>query len=545
MPAPGPTLDPRVHARRWAILAVLSLSLVIIGLDNTVLNVALPTLQRTFAATASELQWMVDAYVLVFAGLLLTMGALGDRFGRALALQLGLVVFAVSSVAATFSTEAVHLIVARVAMGIGGALIMPSTLSIISNVFPREERAKAITIWAGVSGLGIGLGPLIGGVLIENFSWGSVFLVNVPIALTALILGLILVPESRDPSQARLDLPGAVLSVGAVTALVYAIIEAPGTGWTDPLILGSFAIAAVLGALFAWRETHTDAPMLDLSLFRNARFSAGAGAIALTFFALFGVIFGLTQYLQFVLGKTALEAGALMVTLAVGIPVGARISLQAAHHAGTNRILGGALLGIAAILLSITRWTTATDPAVVSVTLFVLAICLANVMAPATAAVMGAVPEEKAGVGSAMNDLLRQLGGALGVAIIGSLMNTVYRDRMADALGGLPAQAAQAAGDSVGAAVAIAGQVGGTAGAALASAARAAFVDALGPAVVVAAAIAVVAALVIGRTMPAHATEPAAPARQRVPETGPGDGLADASDAGDAAGLATAAGGHR
>jgi EmrB/QacA subfamily drug resistance transporter len=507
MSVPDPTIDPRVHARRWAILGVLSLSLVIIGLDNTVLNVALPTLQRTFAATAAELQWMVDAYVLVFAGLLLTMGALGDRFGRARALQIGLVVFAVSSVAATFSTEAIHLILARVAMGVGGALIMPSTLSIIANVFPREERAKAITIWAGVSGLGVGLGPLVGGLLIENFAWGAVFLLNVPIALLALGLGFVLVPESKDPSQARLDLPGALLSIGAVTALVYAIIEAPGTGWTDPVILGSFAVAAILGIAFGYRETHTPAPMLDLSLFRDARFTAGAGAIALTFFAMFGVIFGLTQYLQFVLGKTALEAGALMVTLAVGIPVGARISLKASEHVGTNRIIGAALVGIALVLLSITRWTPTTDSWIVSATLFVLAICLANVMAPATSAVMGAVPETKAGVGSAMNDLLRQLGGALGVAIIGSVMNTVYRDRIGDALVGLPAQAAHAAGDSVGAAVAIAGRIGGPAGDALATVARSAFVDALGLAAIVAAAIAVATAVLIGRTMPARAAD--------------------------------------
>jgi EmrB/QacA subfamily drug resistance transporter len=516
MSASDPTIDPRIHARRWAILGVLSLSLVIIGLDNTVLNVALPTLQRTFSATAAELQWMVDAYVLVFAGLLLTMGALGDRFGRARALQIGLIVFAVSSVAATFSTEAVHLIVARIAMGVGGALIMPSTLSIIANVFPREERTKAITIWAGVSGLGVGLGPLVGGVLIENFSWGSVFLINVPIALIALALGVILVPESRDPSGARLDLPGAVLSIAAVTALVYAIIEAPGTGWTDPLILGSFGVAAALGVAFAVRETHTEAPMLDLALFRNPRFTAGAGAIALTFFALFGMIFGLTQYLQFVLGKSALEAGALMVTLAVGIPVGARISLKAGQHAGTNRVIGGALVGLTLVLLSITRWTPTTDAWVVSATLFVLAICLANVMAPATSAVMGAVPEAKAGVGSAMNDLLRQMGGALGVAIIGSVMNTAYRDRMGDALAGLPATAAQAAGDSVGAAVAVAARVGGPAGDTLASVARAAFVDALGLAAVVAAAIAIGTAVLIGRTMPAHAADHVDPAAEPV-----------------------------
>ncbi|HET7028987.1 MAG TPA: MFS transporter [Candidatus Limnocylindrales bacterium] len=516
MTASPTAIDQRIHARRWWTLAVLSLSLVIIGLDNTVLNVALPTLQRTFAASASELQWMVDAYVLVFAGLLLTMGALGDRFGRARALQAGLVIFAASSVAATFSTQAVHLIAARIAMGAGGALIMPSTLSIIANVFPREERARAITIWAGVSGLGVGLGPVVGGLLIENFDWAAVFLLNVPIALVALVLGWALVPESRDPAEARLDLPGALLSILGVGALVYGIIEAPGTGWTDPLILGSFAAALVLGAGFAWRETHTDAPMLDLALFRNARFSAGAGAIAMTFFALFGVIFGLTQFLQFVLGRTALQAGTLMITLAVGIPVGARISLKAAEHAGTNRIIGAALVGLSLVLASMTQWTATTDPVLVSGTLFVLAICLANVMAPATSAVMGAVPEAKAGVGSAMNDLLRQLGGALGVAIIGSVMNTVYRDRIGEALAGLPAAAAAAAGDSVGAAVAIANQVGGVTGTTLAGAARAAFVDALAIAAIVAAVIALGTAVLIGRTMPArgaeHVTEDAPPA---------------------------------
>jgi EmrB/QacA subfamily drug resistance transporter len=508
MAAATAPIPDRVYQRRWMTLGVLALSLVIIGLDNTVLNVALPTLQRTFGATAAELQWMVDAYVLVFAGLLLTMGALGDRFGRAKALQLGLVIFAVSSVTAIFATTALHLILVRIAMGIGGALIMPSTLSIIANIFPREERAKAITIWAGVSGLGVGLGPLVGGLLIENFHWSSVFLLNVPVAGLALLLGLVLVPESRDPSSPPLDLPGAVLSIGAVGALVYGIIEGPAAGWTDPVILGSFAVAAVLGVLFAWRETHTPHPMLDLALFRDPRFTAGAGAIALTFFALFAMIFGLTQYLQFVLGKTALEAGTLMVALAFGIPIGARISLKAVAHAGTGRVIAGALIGVSLVLLSLTQWSPATDPAVVAGTLFILAVCLANVMAPATAAVMGAVPEAKAGVGSAMNDLLRQLGGALGVAIIGSVMNTVYRDRMAAVVAGLPDDAAALAGDSVGAAIAIAGRIGGAAGDALAVAARASFVDALSIAAVVAAGVALTTAVLVGRSMPAHAPDP-------------------------------------
>jgi len=505
MNASAQVTGDRVYARRWWTLGVLSLSLVLIGLDNTVLNVALPTIQRTFSASASDLQWMVDAYVLVFAGLLLTMGALGDRFGRARALQVGLVIFAVSSFGATFSTDASQLILARVVMGAGGALSMPSTLSVIANVFPRAERAKAITIWAGVSGIGVGLGPLIGGLLIENFNWAAVFLINVPVALVALALGVFLVPESRDPSGARLDLPGAILSIGAVGALVYAIIEAPGTGWTSPTILVFLGAAIVLGLVFAWRETHTPTPMLDLSLFRSARFTAGAGGIALTFFAMFGMIFGLTQYLQFVLGKTALEAGTLMVALAVGIPVGARISLIAVARAGTNRVMAAALVAVALILLSLMLWTPTTETWIVAGTLFVLAVAMANVMAPGTSAVMGAVPEAKAGVGSAMNDLLRQLGGALGVAIIGSVINTAYRDRMVDVVAGLPGPAARAAGDSVGAAVAIAARLGGQAGDALAATARASFVDALEPAAIVAAAIAVTTAVLVARLMPARA----------------------------------------
>ena len=511
MPAPAMSPLPespaeRIHRRRWLTLGVLSLSLVLIGLDNTVLNVALPTIQRTFDASASDLQWMVDAYVLVFAGLLLVMGALGDRFGRARALQVGLVIFAAASLTAPLATDVVHLIAIRIAMGVGGALIMPSTLSVIANVFPPDERPKAITIWAGVSGLGIGLGPLVGGLLIENFEWSAVFLLNVPIALIALGLGLVLVPESRDPSGARLDLPGAVLSIGAVSALVYAIIEAPAAGWTDQGIVAGFAAAAVLGIAFAWRETHTAAPMLDLALFRNPRFTAGALGIGLTFFAMFGVIFGLTQYLQFVLGKTALEAGTLMVALAFGIPIGARISLRAVEHAGTGRVMAGGLAWVTIVLLTFTQWTPTTDPLLVSGTLFLLALGMANVMAPATGAVMGAVPEAKAGVGSAMNDLVRQLGGALGVAVIGSAMNTVYRDRMADAVAGLPGEAAGAAQDSVGAAVAIAGRIGGTAGDVLAATARASFVDALGLAAVVAAAVALATAAFVARAMPARAS---------------------------------------
>ena len=495
-----------IYARRWWTLGVLSLSLVIIGLDNTVLNVALPTLQRTFGASAAELQWMVDAYVLAFAGLLLVMGALGDRFGRARALRAGLLLFGAASIGATFAADALQLIAARAVMGVGGALIMPSTLSVIANVFPREERGRAIAIWAGVSGLGIGLGPIVGGALIESFDWTSVFWLNVPIVTIALLAGWFLVPESRDPAQPALDLPGAALSIAAVTALVYGIIEAPSAGWTDVSTLAWFGAAIVGFALFAWREATAAQPMLDLSLLRRPRFTAGAGAIGLTFFAMFAMIFGLTQYFQFVLGKTALEAGALMLALAFGIPIGAQISIRAVARRGARQVVAGALVVVAAVLVVVSRWDSATPDWAIVATLFALALGMANVMAPATDAVMGAVPEEKAGIGSAMNDLVRQLGGALGVAAIGSVMNTVYRSQMADAVVGLPAPAADAARDSVGAAVTIAAQLG-PAGAALGDAARLAWVDALAVAGPVAGAIALLTAVLVAIFLPAHHAE--------------------------------------
>ncbi len=492
----------RVYERRWLTLGVLALSLVIIGLDNFVLNVALPTLQTAFDASAAQLQWMVDAYILVFAGLLLTMGALGDRFGRARLLQAGLLIFGAASIAATYATNAEQLIAARAVMGIGAAMMMPSTLSILINVFPREERGRAIAAWSGIMGLGIGLGPVTGGFLIEHFDWPAVFLINVPVALTALLLGLVLVPDSRDPGRVAIDLPGAALSISAVSILVYGIIDAPRTGWTDPVILGSFAVAALLLVVFALRELRTEHPMLDFSLFRNRRMTAGVTAISANFFGLFAVIFGLTQFLQFVLGKSPLEAGAVMLPLALGIPIGAGLSVRLVHRLGTGRVVAGALVVVALIVLTVTQWSVTTDAWVVALTLFFVAIAMANVMAPSADAILGAVPEERAGVGSAVNVLVGQLAGALGVAVVGSVMNSVYSDRMADVVAKLPPQAAGPAGDSVGAALAIAGQVGGAAGEMLAAAARSGFVDALGIGAIVAAAVIATGAVLVARFMP-------------------------------------------
>lgn len=490
------------YRRRWWTLMTLSLSLVIIGLDNTVLNVAIPTLRQEFDASASQLQWMIDAYIVVFAGLLLTMGTLGDRFGRARALQVGLVIFGAASFAAAYAGSSTQLILGRALMGIGGALIMPATLSIITDVFPREERGRAIAIWAGVSGLGVGFGPLIGGLLLDHFWWGSVFLINVPIALVALALGRVLVPESRDPHPMPIDLPGAGLSIAAVTTLIYAMIEAPSHGWLDPIVLVGFAAAVVLGAAFIAWERRTSHPMLQLSFFANPRFSAGSLSIGIAFFALFGVILAMTQYLQFVQAYSPLEAGLRLTPLALGIAMGAGNSHRMVRRLGTPKVVGIGFVLLALAMGSIATWGITTSYWVIGVGLFVMSLSLGTIMAPATDAVMSAVPEAKAGVGSAMNDVTRQVFGALGVAVIGSILNSLYTNKMDDAVAGLPAEAAAPAADNVGAAVSIAARLGGQNGTALAETARQAFADSLSVTALVATGVAVLGAVMAVRFLP-------------------------------------------
>jgi EmrB/QacA subfamily drug resistance transporter len=505
----------RTYRLRWWTLLTLSLSLLIIGLDNTILNVAIPTLQQEFSASASTLQWMIDAYIIVFAGLLLVMGALGDRFGRARALQAGLLIFGLGSLAAAYAGSSNQLIGWRSVMGIGGALIMPSTLSVIIDVFPREERGRAIAIWSGVAGLGVGLGPLIGGLLLDHFWWGSVFLVNVPIVVIALALGWFLVPESRDPIPEPIDFPGALFSLGAVTAIVYAVIEAPHRGWSDPLVIGTFLLAIILAALFVLRERRTDHPMIDLDIFRNPRFAVGSASIGIAFFALFGIILALTQYLQFVHGYSPLEAGVRLVPLAFGIMIGAGNSNRLVTRFGTTRVVAAGFVILAAALASGKLWSVDTPYWLIGTGLFLLALGMGTVMAPATDSVMGAVPEHKAGVGSAMNDVTRQVAGAFGVAVIGSILNTVYTNRMGEAVAQLPPPAAGPAADNVGAAIEIARRIGGAAGERLADASRAAFVDALGVTVLVAMAVALAGMMIALRYLPAEDVSTATSARKR------------------------------
>jgi EmrB/QacA subfamily drug resistance transporter len=453
----------------------------------------------------------------VFAGLLLMMGTLGDRFGRKRALQAGLVIFGASSAAGAMAETSHQLIAMRALMGVGGALIMPATLSIISNVFPREERGKAIGVWSGMAAVGIGLGPLTGGALLHWFSWSSVFWLNVPVAATALVAGAFLIPESRDPHPSGFDFAGVALSVGGLLALVYGIIEAPSAGWFDPTIdaalLGG---AAILAAFVAW-ERHTDSPMLNMDLFKNPRFSAAGLAISGASFTLMGSIFLLTQYLQLAHGYTPLGAGAAMVPLAFGLVAGAGTSHRRVAMFGTTRVVTGGLLGLSLVLSLSLLWSAHMAYWAIGLTVFLLAFSMGNVLAPATDSVMGSVDEDKAGVASAMNDVTRQVAGALGVAIIGSITTSVYTSRVSGDLPQLPAAAHEAAKGSIGSAHAVAAQLPASLHNAVLDASGRAFTDALGIGFAIAAAATVVVAGIVARRLPSHHLAPEAEARIAEP----------------------------
>jgi EmrB/QacA subfamily drug resistance transporter len=493
-------LDPAaIHARRWWTLAVMCLSLMVIGVDNTILNVALPTLVRDLGASTSQLQWIVDAYTLVFAGLLLTAGSLGDRFGRRRALTVGLLIFGAGSVASAVAGSAEQLILTRALMGVGGALIMPATLSIISNVFTvPAERGRAIAVWAGFSAMGIAIGPLSGGWLLEHFWWGSVFMVNIPIVLLALTGGRLFVPESKDPKPRGVDPLGAVLSSVGLGALVWAIIEAPVHGWTDPTTVSAFLAGAVFIAGFIAWERHTDHPMLDVRFFANPRFSAASLAVTMVFFALFGSTFLQTQYLQFVLGYSAFEAGLRVGPVALVLMVTAPLSARLVERVGTKYVVAGglALVSLSLVVLSFATVTSGYSPVLASI--LILGVGMGMTMAPATESIMGSLPRAKAGVGSAVNDTTRQIGGALGVAILGSLLASTYASSLGDTV---PA----AAKASVGAALDLARGLGGAEGAALAASAKSAYVDGMGVGVLVAAGVALLGSMIALAFLPSRA----------------------------------------
>ena len=426
MPAAPPTTG---HPRRWTILAVLVVSLVVVVLDNTVLNVALRTIsdpRHGLGASQSDLEWAINSYTLVFAGLLFTAGVLADRWGRRAVLLVGLGLFGAASLASAYAQTPTQLIWARALMGIGGAAILPSTLSIISTVFEPRERARAIGVWAGAVGLGVAVGPVVGGALLERFWWGSVFLINVPIVLAGIAAILVLVPESRDPRPGRVDLAGVLLSIAGLTALVYGIIDGGEHGFGTVRAWGSLLAAGALLVAFILVERRVAYPALDIRLFRNPHFSAAVGSVGLVFFAAMGAMFFLAFYLQLVRGYSPLQSGLLMTPFAAAQLVFAPRSAAMVRRYGPKAVcsvgLGLVIVGLGGLVFL----GAGTPIWVAGALFFVQGVGMANVMPPATESIMSSLPREKAGVGSAVGNTVRQVGGALGVAILGSVLSSVY-----------------------------------------------------------------------------------------------------------------------
>jgi len=494
--------------RRWATLSVLCVSLLVVNLDTTILNVAMPTIVRDLRASSSDLQWIVDVYAVFFAGLLLVLGSLGDRIGRKRVFVAGLLLFALGSAASAFSGTPHLLIAARGLMGIGAAAIMPSTLSILTNVFVKEQdRARAIGIWSATTGLGVAIGPIAGGWLLAHFWWGSVFLVNVPIVVLGLLASIWLVPDSKNPSSKRPDPIGALLSTVGMGLLLWGIIEAPNRTWESPLVLGSLGGAAlVLGAFVAW-ERRSDHPLLELSFFSSRRFSAAMSSMALVIFALTGVLFLLTQYLQFSLGYSALQAGLRVAPLALILLVAAPASILLARRFGTKPVVATGMAAIAVGLWLLSRTTAAGDYRSALPAFLILGIGTGLAFAPSTESVMGSLPRTQAGIGSATNSTALQLGGALGVGVLGSLLASRYQGRMHFVLAhqSVPASVLHVIDGSLGGALAVAQHVGGAGGTALAESARRSFLSGMDLAMTVGAVAVAVGAMVVLAVLPSRA----------------------------------------
>ena len=502
--------DPRVQQRRWWILAILSLSVFLVVVDNLIINVAIPTLARELEATTSGLQWIVDSYALVFAGLLLACGGLGDRFGRKLVMQIGMVLFGVFSAWAAFTDTTEQLIIGRGLMGIGAALVFPSTLAILIDVFRHPvERAKAIGVWSAVSGAAVAFGPVTGGLLLEYFWWGSVFLINIPIVIVALALQYVFIPESRDPNAEQLDIPGFVLSIAFVSLLVYTIIEGPHRGWTSTASVSGFIGTAVLVTAFIWRERNTEHPLLDIRVFRDMRVTAATSSILIAFFSLFGFTFLVTQYFQFVRGYDPLESGLRTLPFAVGAGITAPIAAQLALRYGPKRIvpIGLLFMGIAQVWAGTLQVESMYFGPVIG-SMMLMACGLSLVTSPSSESVMGSLPREMAGVGSAINDTSREIGGTLGVAIVGSIFATSYGPKIVDLLSpfALPQAAVSAAEESVGAAFAVSEQVSDpTLASAIRDVASTSFLDGFQVACTTVGVVAILGSLLAYRFLPARA----------------------------------------
>jgi EmrB/QacA subfamily drug resistance transporter len=432
------------YSRPWVAVAFLCLAVLILGVDDTVLNLALPPISREFLASTSELQWMINAYLLSFVALLLTMGSLGDRFGRKRMFQIGLIMFGLSSLAAALATSMPMLIACRALMGIAGSMILPQTLSIIRATFAEpKDRALAIGIWAGVFALGYGIGPVVGGIMLDHFEWNSVFFLNIPIAIITLAGGYFLVPESRDPSAPRLDPVGVVLSIAGLSSVVYAVIKAGEESWSEGSVVVSLSVGIFVLAVFAWWERRSDHPMLPMRFFKNMSFTGANVAMTLVSSSLVALLFFLSQYFQSVQGHSPLQAAWRILPTALLSMVASIVAVQIARAVGIKLpvtfglIIGG--LG----LLFLSFIDVDSSYLVIFGGLSLTALGIGLVWAPCTDSIMGSLPERRAGIGSAMDTTMQQMGGALGVAVLGAIMNAIYLDEIAnlDVIASLPEEA--------------------------------------------------------------------------------------------------------
>jgi EmrB/QacA subfamily drug resistance transporter len=493
-----------------AALAVICLSVFVISVDATIVNVALPTLSRELNADTAQLQWIVDAYTLIMAGLLLSVGSLSDRYGRRGWLSGGLAVFAITSAVAAQVNSADALIAARAAMGVGAAVIFPTTLGLITNIFTDPvPRAKAIGVWAAMVGVGVAAGPMTGGWLLEHFSWGSIFLVNVPVAAVAIVGGILFVPTSRDPAAPKIDMPGLILSCIGVTALVYTVIEAPNWGWGSARAVTGFGVAAVILTGFALWERRSSHPMLDVSVFANRRFSGGSLAVTAGFLTLFGFIFVITQYFQFIKSYSAFETGVRLLPVAVSIAVASVVGPRMVERIGTTAVVTAGLAIFAAGLAWASTADAATPYVEIAAQMVLLGGGLGMTTAPATEAIMGSLSADKAGVGSAVNDTTRELGGTLGVAIVGSVFASVYSGRIgsASALAALPGDVRSTMEHSMAAAYKVIGHLPAGRAAGVRDAVNHAFLDGMQVGSLVCAAIALAAAVIVAGLLPARARQ--------------------------------------
>lgn len=446
----------RIHQRRWFTLIAICIAVTITSIDNTIMNVGLPSIVRGVGASQAQLQWLIDSYTIVFACLLLTMGAIGDKWGRHRTMMIGLVIFGGFSAIASQADSANALIICRGLMGIGGALILPATLAILTNTFDGKERSKAIGVWAAVAGIGVAAGPLLGGLLLDHFWWGSIFLINVPICVVAVVMGWLWVPPSKSSDRGhRLDPMGAFLSIVALVGLLYGIIEIPEKGWASPEVLVAVGAGVLFLAVFTWWELRSDHPMLDLNFFRNPRFSAASMTITINYFVMFGSTFLIVQYFQFILGYSPLKAGVMTAPVAVGLMLTSPQTHKFVARWGTTKVVILGLLICSGVMVCYGIESIIASDIGGIVVRAIFGCGLALTATPATESIMGALPRDRAGVGSAVNDTTRQIGGALGVAVIGSLFAWRYHASLSD-LSGLPADAASAAQNSIGKAIQVA-----------------------------------------------------------------------------------------